>query len=134
MDKEVYIMLEDQIRRYVRVEITEEDPIHVKISRIGTQKLIKEIPAIEVAPINLSAQGIKIRTTYQFKEGILVELSMAIEGKHIQATGKILRELAHEDVYEYAINFTIMNEYNRTIIMNYVKRRTIHHIKSLRGQ
>lgn len=127
-------MLEDQIRRYVRVEVTEEDPIHVKISRIGTQQMIKEIPSIGVETINLSAQGIMIRSPYQFKEGILVELSMSIEGKQIQATGKILREIADGDMYDYAISFTIMNEYNKTIIMNYVKRQTIHHIKSLRGQ
>ncbi len=127
-------MLEDQIRRYVRVEVTSEDPIHVKINRIGTRQMIKEIPAIGVKTINLSAQGIKIRSDYRFKEGILVELSMSIEGKQIQGTGKILRESLSGDMYDYAISFTQMNEYNKTIITNYVKRQTIYHIKSLRGQ
>lgn len=134
LDKEVYNMLEDQIRRYVRVEVTKEDPIHVKISRIGTRQMIKEIPSIGVETVNLSAQGIKIRSPYRFKEGILVELAMTIEGKQIQATGKILREIVSGEQYDYAISFTIMNEYNKGIIMNYVKRQTIHHIKSLRGQ
>jgi hypothetical protein len=133
-------MIDDQIRKYVRAEVTIDDAVTASITRIAINVRGADIRAIPITPLNISARGIKFSSSYDFTVGILMDLDIQIEDKKIQTTGKIVRKEvgetqgAHETVYEYAMSFSRLSEYNQIIITSYVKKKTIDHIQRLRGR
>lgn len=130
-------MIDDQIRKYVRAEVTNDDSVEVKITRIATNTKGIIINPIVVRPINISARGVKIESHLVFTTGIMIDLWIRIEDKEVTTTGKIVRmEPAGDksEFYHYGISFSLLNEFNRIIIASFVKKKTIDHIQHLRGQ
>lgn len=127
-------MIDDQIRKYARSEIDENDLIEIKITRIATNLKGTLINPISVEPLNLSARGVKFRSRLAFTTGIMLDLWMKVEDKLIQTTGKVIRMEENGDGFDYAVSFGLLKEYNKVIITSFVKRKTIDHIQELRGQ
>lgn len=127
-------MIDDQIRKYARAEISEEDSVEIKITRIATNAQGKMINPIPVTPLNISARGVKFCTEFVFPTGIMLDLVIKIEDKIIQTTAKIVRMEKAGDIYAYGVTFGLVKEYNSVIIASFVKRKTIDQIRNLRGQ
>ncbi len=127
-------MIDDQIRKYARATIEENDLIEVKITRIATNLKGTLVNPITVIPLNLSARGVKFKSNLAFTTGIMLDLWMKVEDKLIQTTGKIVRMEEDDDGYTYAVSFGMLKEYNKVMITSFVKRKTIDHIQHLRGQ
>jgi hypothetical protein len=127
-------MIDDQIRKYARADISDGDMVKVQITRIATNLKGAMVNPIPVQPINISARGIKFSTNLIFTTGIMLDLSIKLEDKIIQTTGKLVRMEKVDETFKYAVSFSLLKEYNKNIISNFVKRKTIDHIQHLRGQ
>jgi len=126
-------MIDDQIRKYVRTEVDENDNITVSIVRIATMLKGAEVKPIVVKPINISARGLKFESELDFGTGIMLDLLITIEDKTLQTTCKIVRGEQIQGKFQYAVTFSLLKEYNVMIISSYVKRKMIDHIQQMRG-
>lgn len=127
-------MIDDQIRKYVRAEIEEDDHIEASITRIASNLRDAPVNPIPITPLNISAKGLKFYAKYRFTTGIIVDLRIKLEDKIVLTSGKITRMEEIEDGHVYAVSFNVIKEYNSIIISSFVKRKTIDHIQRLRGE
>lgn len=128
-------MIDDQIRKYVRAQIDEQDAVLAYVTRIanGTKEAI--VQPIPVKPINISSRGMKFLSKLTFSRGILMDLMVKIEDKNITATAKVVRmEEAADGFVSYGVLFTQVSDFHQIIISNFVKRKTIDYIHNLRNQ
>lgn len=128
-------MIDDQIRKYVRAQIDENDTVVAYITRIANGAKEAIIQPISVVPLNISSRGMKFLSNLTFSRGIIMDLSVKIEDKNITATAKVVRMEPDANGYvSYGVLFTQISDFHQIIISNFVKRKTIDYIHQLRNQ
>lgn len=127
------VMIDDTIRKSMRVNVEEVDSLVVKILGIAINDKSKNVKPTEVECLDISISGLKMASSLEFMVGIKLSLQISIDKKQMMINGRIVRRNREKDDFIYGVAFAPLSDFEKIVLNNYIKKKAIANIRELRS-